>query len=446
MLDRIEKLNPQLNAFLTITADAALEQARQAEKELCRGRARSLLHGVPVAVKDNIWTRGIRTTAGSKILSDFVPTEDAAAVERLRRAGAVVLGKTNLHEFAYGITTNNPHYGPTRNPWDTARIPGGSSGGSAAALAAGLCFAALGTDTGGSIRIPAALCGVVGLKPTFGLVSCYGVVPLCPTFDHIGPMARSVRDVALLLGLLAGRDPRDPATAARPRADYGSTLRSPSRARKRPLRLGWPGDYFWETLDEEVRRVAETAARTFEVQGAVIEHISLPHLSESVEASTHIALAEARRVHESAGYFPARAAEYSEEVRKRLEMGADVRAVDYLAALEARKQVQADFAAAFKRVDAIVAPTVPVTAPAIGESRVRIGAEEESVRSALIRLNRPANFTGLPAISVPCGLTRAGLPVGLQLIGRAFDEATLLCLASAYEQDQPWRTKHPPLA
>ncbi len=429
LLARIERLNPKLNAYLTVTAEQALAAARKAEAEILRGRWRGPLHGVPVSLKDNIWTRGVRTTAGSKILSDFIPDEDAAIVLRLRRAGAIVLGKTNLHEFAYGVTTNNPHFGPTRNPWGTACIPGGSSGGSAAAVAAGLCFASVGSDTGGSIRIPAALCGIVGLKPTFGLVSCRGVVPLAPSLDHVGPLARTVTDAAVLLSALTGR-----------KTD------KVSRPRKRRLRLGWPREYFWEKLDDEVRRLAEAAARSFEREGASIEEVSLQRLHDSVEPSAQVALAEARHFHESAGYFPARAADYSQEVRKRLELGGEIRATNYLRALEVREQVRAEFDAALGRVDALLAPTVPLAAPRIGEERVRVGAEEESVRGALLRLNRPANFTGLPAISVPCGFTRAGLPVGLQIIGRAFDEADLLRIASIYEQAHRWHAARPPLS
>jgi aspartyl-tRNA(Asn)/glutamyl-tRNA(Gln) amidotransferase subunit A len=455
LLSRIEKLNPQLNAFLTVTAEQALAQARQAEAEICgpRGRARDRgpLHGIPIALKDNIWTRGVRTTAGSKILADFIPTEDATVVRRLRRAGAILLGKTNLHEFAYGVTTTNPHFGSTRNPWDPSRIPGGSSGGSAAAVAAGLCYASVGTDTGGSIRIPAALCGIVGLKPGFGRVSCYGVVPLCPSFDHTGPLARTVADAAIVLGTIAGRDPLDETSARRPVPDYWHALRKPppwpgkpSKARTAPLILGWPREYFWEQLDDEVRHLAEAAARSFERSGARIEEVSLVGLRESVEPSNHIALAEARHFHERAGYFPARAADYGEDVRKRLEMGGEVRATDYLEALQVCRRARAEFDAALAGVDAILAPTVPVSAPRIGESRVLIGGQEESVRSALLRLNRPPNLTGLPAISIPCGFTRAGLPVGLQLIGRAFDEAMLLRIACAYELAHDWRARRPP--
>ncbi len=439
MLERIRQINPRLNAYLTIKMERALAQARRAEKEILRGRARGPLHGIPIALKDNIWTCGVRTTAGSKILADFVPQEDATVTRRLWRAGAVLLGKTNLHEFAYGVTTNNAHYGPTRNPWDLRRIPGGSSGGTGAALAAGLCYGSVGSDTGGSIRIPAALCGVVGLKPTFGRVSCHGVVPLAKSFDVAGPLARTVEDVAILLAAIGGADRLDATTARLRVPDYAAGLHS----RGRKLRLGWPREYFWERLDPQVRAITEKAARGFEKLGVIMEEVSLPHIGDSVEPSTQIALAEARHYHESQGWFPARAADYSEEVRKRLEMGADVRATDYIRALETMRVVRADFDSVLARVDAIVAPATPFAAPEIGQKVVRLGDEEEPVRGALVRMNRPANFTGLPAISVPCGFTESGLPVGLQLIGRAFDEAGLLRLAHLYEQSHSWHTRHP---
>ncbi len=441
VLARIERLNPQLNAYLTVLAAEATAGARWVEREIRRGHHRGPLHGIPISLKDNIWTRGIRTTAGSRLLADFVPDRDATVARRLRRAGAILLGKTNLHEFAYGVTTNNAFYGPTHNPWAADHIPGGSSGGSAAGVAAGMCYASLGSDTGGSIRIPAAMCGIVGLKPTFGRVSCAGVVPLARSLDHVGPLARTVADAAIVLCAIAGRDPLDATTLARPVPDYLAELRRPLRR----LRLGWPREYFFDKLDAEVRRAVEAAARTFEQHGARMEEISLPHIGESVDPSTHIALAEATAFHQSAGYFPVRAPEYSQEVRTRLERGAEVRAVDYLKAFEAQKVVRADFEAAFTRVDAILAPTVPVPAPRIGAKVVTIGSEEETVRAALLRLNRPANFTGLPAISVPCGFTQKGLPIGLQLIGPAFDEARLLRIAYAYERATEWHKRLPAL-
>jgi len=440
VLARIEALNPRLNAYLTVCAESARAEAARAEREIMRGRSRGPLHGIPVSLKDNISTRGIRTTAGSKILTEHIPEEDAAAVRRLRRAGAVIVGKTNLHEFAYGVTTENPHYGPTRNPWDTERIAGGSSGGSAAALAAGLCYASVGTDTGGSIRIPASLCGIVGLKPTYGRVSCSGVVPLAPTLDHVGPLARCVADAAIVLRAIAGRDPRDATTLGLPPLELPPRLGRPPKR----LRLGVARDALWQRVDEGVRRAAETAAGFFKQRGAEIIEISLPAVATSAEPSNHIALAEATHYHQRMGYFPARAADYGNDVRKRLEMGMKVHAVGYLRAFVSRLRARAEFEAAFAQVDAMLAPTVPLPAPRIGEAVVKIEGQEETTRAALLRLCRPANFAGLPAISLPCGFTRAGLPLGLQVIGPPCGEEMVLRIALAYEQVHAWHRKHPP--
>jgi len=442
-LRRIERHNPALNAFLTITAEHALAAARRAEKQLLprRGARREdfPLLGIPVTLKDNIMTRGIRSTAGSKILRDFVPSKDSTVARKLSLAGAILIGKTNLNEFAYGITGGNAHYGPVHNPWALDRIPGGSSAGSAVAIAAGLCAASVGTDTGGSIRVPSAFCGTVGLKPTFGRVSVFGTMPLSPSFDHVGPLARSVADAAILLGLVAGRDPLDPTSSPRPVEDFRGALRKPLRK----FRLGRPREFYWEKVDAEVRRAAEDAVRDLEKHGAAVSEVSLPHLKESLDAATDISLAEALHVHEAAGYFPARAAEYGEEVRQRIEAGAKVPAHRYLAGFDVRKRLRAEFEAAFQNVDAIVAPTVPVPAPLIGAESVRIDGEQVGVRPAIVGHSRPANFTGLPAISIPCGFTRDGLPVGLQLIGRAFDEITLLRIAFSYERANDWRARHP---
>jgi len=438
-LSRIERLNPRLNAFLTVTSDRALADARIAERELLRGRSRGPLHGIPVALKDNIWTRGIRTTVGSSILRDFVPEEDATVVRRLVRAGAILLGKTNLHEFAYGVTTENPHFGPARNPWALDRIPGGSSGGSAIAVSAGMCVATLGSDTGGSIRIPSALCGVVGLKPTFGRVSVHGVFPLAPSFDHVGPIARSAADAALLLNAIAGRDPLDPASIAQPREIPGRSRRS------KKLRLGRPKQHFWAHLDPEVGRLLEAAVNALASHGAAVEEVSLPTISSGVEAANNIAAVEATQVHRQAGYFPARVSDYGKDVRSRLEQGAEVRAVDYLEAEKLMRRSRVEFEAAVSRVDAIVIPAVSIPAPPLGADPVRVGNVEMPLRSALVDLNRPGNLTGLPAITIPCGFTREGLPVGLELIGRAFDEATIVSIAGGYEGEHEWRSAHPRL-
>jgi aspartyl-tRNA(Asn)/glutamyl-tRNA(Gln) amidotransferase subunit A len=438
-LRRIERLNPSLNAFITVVADAARRQALAADREMRRKRssgALGLLHGIPISLKDNYCTRGIRTTAGSRILADFIAQEDAEAASRLARAGAILLGKTNMHEFAYGITNENPHYGAARNPWNRENMTGGSSGGSAAALAAGIGLGATGTDTGGSIRIPAALCGIVGLKPTFGLVSVAGIIPLAETFDHAGPMARTVVDACILLQAMAGEYPRG---AVPP------NFRKLRPKRRRQFRVGRPKEYFFERVDAEVKKAVEAAVKCLESLGGKIVEISLPRISESLEPSTNIALAEATRYHQAMGYFPSRAKEYGEEVAKRLELGTKVTAVDYLRAQDVKRELTKDFDAALEKLDLIVAPTLPVAAPRLGTKEIEVAGEKETVRLAFVRLNRPANFSGHPAISVPCGFTRAGLPIGLQLIGPYWREARLLAIAHAYEEATEWHKRRPNL-
>jgi aspartyl-tRNA(Asn)/glutamyl-tRNA(Gln) amidotransferase subunit A len=438
-LARIERFNPSLNAFLTVIADRARRQARQAERDILRKRPRGLLHGIPISLKDNFWTRGIRTTAGSTILGDFVPSSDSEVAAKLGQAGAILLGKTNMHEFAYGITSENPHYGPVRNPWARDRISGGSSGGSAAAVAAGMCFASVGTDTGGSIRVPSALCGIVGLKPTFGLVSVAGVVPLSESLDHVGPLARNVTDACILLQAIAGKYPKN--GAARKTPDY----RKLGKTSMRRLRLGWPKHYFLERVDPEVRRAIDAARKCFETLGARIEDVSFPNLAESVATGTNIPVAEAARYHASQGYYPERADEYGEDVRQRLQQGYELRAVEYFRGVTAKVAAEKEFEAAFEHVDAILAPASPIPAPLIGQDETSIGGETETVRSALVRLNRPANITGHPAISIPCGFTSEGFPIGLQLIGPRWGEAELLGMAFAYEQATEWQKRHPAL-
>jgi aspartyl-tRNA(Asn)/glutamyl-tRNA(Gln) amidotransferase subunit A len=436
-LARIERFNPTFNVFITVIAHHARSEARRAEKQLRRPGTKSLLCGIPLSIKDNFLTRGVRTTAGSSILANFVPDRDSDAVQKLTRARAIVLGKTNMHEFAYGVTNENPHYGPARNPWDLDRITGGSSGGSAAALAMGIGYAATGTDTGGSIRIPAALCAAVGLKPTFGLISVEGVVPLARTLDHAGPMARSVTDVCIMLEAIAWSFPRG---AIRP--DY----RKLRKNRPRKFRIGWPKQYFFERIDSEVHDAIESAAKCFKSLGATIKQVSLPGLEHSVEPSTNIALAEATQYHESQGYFPAQASKYGDDVRYRLELGRKVLASDYLHALNVKREITREFDAVFENIDVILAPALPIAATRIGEKEVVIGGEKETVRSALVRLNRPANLTGHPAISIPCGFTRNGLPIGLQLIGPHWSEARLLAIALAYEDATEWHKRRPQLA
>jgi aspartyl-tRNA(Asn)/glutamyl-tRNA(Gln) amidotransferase subunit A len=436
MLARIEQLDSKLNAYITVTAELALAQSKKTEAELFapRGRKghrdRGPLHGIPISLKDNIYTKGIRTTAGSKILKDFVPLHDAVVWAKLQEAGAILLGKTNLHEFAYGVTTNNPHYGPARNPWDLRCIPGGSSGGSAAAVAAGLCYGSIGTDTGGSIRIPASLCGVVGVKPGIGRVSVEGVVPLSPRLDFVGPLARSVADAALLLGPIFVHAKKEPSLSS-PQKFSAKSLRK--------LRLGLPKDFFFDVISDDVYLAFHEGVRKLQKKGATVKGISIPLLNETEDAGNHIAWPEATHYHQQAGWFPTHSADYGEDVRTRLEMGAKVSATTYLKALETRDQFIQQFhlAMADTGVDALVLPTTPIAAPLLGEETTRIGKEDHSTRALLLRLNRPANLAGIPAISMPCGLTATGLPVGLQLIGAVTDEPLLLRIAQVAQALMP---------
>ena len=422
----------------TVLAEDARRQAKTAEREILRGRARGPLHGIPISLKDNFWTRGIRTTAGSKILADFVPDADSDVAREIARSGAILLGKTNMHEFAYGITGENPHYGSSRNPWARDRISGGSSGGSAAAVSTGMGFASVGTDTGGSIRIPSALCGIVGLKPTYGLVSTAGVVTLGISFDHVGPIARSVTDACILLEAIAGKYPSGQA-----RPDH----RKLRRNRPRRFRIGVPKDFFLERLDGEVRRLVEAAAKKFESLGARVVQVSLPRLTGAIDLASQLVVGEINEYHESQGYFPARAAEYGDDVRGHLERGHKLFAVDYLRALPKRREIVEDFQAAFEEVDVILAPTSPIPAPCVGEPIVHAQGQSESiVRAELLRFTRPANQTGFPAISIPCGFTREGLPVGLQLMGPRWGEARLLSIALAYEEATEWHKRHPKIS
>jgi aspartyl-tRNA(Asn)/glutamyl-tRNA(Gln) amidotransferase subunit A len=436
MLARIERSNEKLNAYTTVTDELARTQAKRAEAELSvKGKRKSrtdrgLLHGIPLSLKDNICTEGIRTTAGSKILRDYFPERDARVVTRLKQAGAVLLGKTNMHEFAYGVTNNNPHYGPGRNPWDTSRIPGGSSGGSAAAVAAGLCFGSLGTDTGGSIRIPAALCGIVGLKPGLGRVDLTGVIPLSVTHDCIGPLARTVGDAAILFqAIVDGGNGEAPGERRR-----GSTTRKLSK-----LRLGIPREFFFDVVSAEVEKNFDAAVRTIRALGAKIKEVSIPLLGRTEQAGNRIAWAEASYYHQQSGWFPGRSADYSEDVRSRLETGMKVLAVEYLEAQDQRRAFISQLREVMQKeaIDALMVPTTPIVAPLIGEETTRVGKTDHPTRALLLRLNRPANLAGVPAFSVPCGFTAGGLPIGLQFIGAEQNEKLLLEVAEVYQRSNP---------
>jgi aspartyl-tRNA(Asn)/glutamyl-tRNA(Gln) amidotransferase subunit A len=441
LLERIQALNPRLNAYITVCEEPAMQMAAQAEAELSvRSRKKSRrdhgpLHGIPISLKDNIYTKDVRTTGGSKILKDFVPLHDAPVVAALKKAGVVILGKTNLHEFAYGVTTENPHFGATRNPWDLERIAGGSSGGSAAALAAGLGHGSIGTDTGGSIRIPASLCGVVGFKPGLGRVNAEDVIPLSPTLDFVGALARSVEDAALLL---------DPIFVRSKNEKKLLPTKTSSRARK--PRLGIPKEFFLDVLDPEVRAAFTSSVSELEKRGARLKEISLPQLMETEDAGNQIAWVEATLYHQQAGWFPEHVAEYSEDVYKRLELGTKVTALSYLKALALREKFKEQLLEVFTAndLDALVVPTTPIAATRLGEDSVTIDGTAHRTRALLLRLNRPANLAGVPAISVPCGLTKKGLPIGLQFISEWTGESLLLELAHNFAREFPLTT-HPQL-
>ena len=390
LLARIERLQPALNAFITITPDLALKQARQAEREITKRRYRGPLHGIPITIKDLFYTAGIRTTGGSKILRNFVPLEDATVVDRMQEAGTIFLGKTNLHEFAFGATNVNPHYGPVHNPWDLDRISGGSSGGSAAAVSAGLCLASLGTDTGGSIRLPAAACGIVGLKPTFGLVPTNGVIPLSFTLDHVGPLCRCVEDAALMLGVMAGQH-------------------APGRSGKgvRNLRVGVPKNYFFDRLQREVRHRVVAAHAALESMGAKIQQIKLEGIQETVDLAADIIFPEALAFHWK--WINERPGDYGEDLRTRMQGRMAQTAVTYLRALQKRREYAESFKKVMESVDVLAVPTIPIIAPRFDEQEVKIGRSTENVRIALLRLTFPGNLSGLPAISLPCGVLPGGV-------------------------------------
>ncbi|MGE5646529.1 MAG: amidase [Acidobacteriota bacterium] len=413
-LRRIAALNPKLNAFITVTEESAREAARRADDELAQGRDRGPLHGIPIALKDVFETRGVRTTAGSKLFADHVPDRDAAVVERLMAAGAVLTGKTNMHELAYGVTSTNPHFGAVRNPRDLERIPGGSSGGSGAAVAADMVFAAMGSDTGGSIRIPASYCGVVGLKPTYGLVSTRGVLPLDFSLDHMGPLARSVRDASVVLNAIAGRE------------DY----LPPADASLAGVRIGVPENFGQKRVDPAVANAVRSAGGLAEELGARLVPVRLPDMDALNAIGRVILLAEASALFERRLDNPDN---FGADVFALLQQGRLVAATDYVNAQRLRRLKCEEFRSVWREADVLIVPTTPISAPKIGQATVEIDGEPEDVRLASTRLVRGINVLGLPAISIPCAADTAGLPIGLQIVAREFHEAALLRAAVALE-------------
>ena len=419
-LARIQELNPQLNAFMTVTADAALLAARRCDEELAAGRDRGPLHGIPVALKDNFFTKGVRTTGGSKLFADHVPDHDSAVGEKLHQAGAVIVGKTGLHELAYGITSNNAHFGTIHNPHHPDRIPGGSSGGSGAAVQSGMVFMAMGSDTGGSIRIPAAYCGTVGLKPTFGRVSRFGMFPLGFSLDHPGPLTRTCGDAVATLNAIAGYDPRDHSTSLRP----VENIRLEDPLYVKDLRIGVPENFFFERIDPAVERAVKQALRRMEEAGATVIPVKLPDIAAINVASRIILLAEASACLEP--YHLKRRDEISPQVLALLDQGRMVSGTQFVNAQRARRLLTREFAQVWKKVGLLFTPTIPMGAPPIDTSTVTLGGVEEDVRMATTRFVRPFNLLGVPALSVPCGMTDDNLPIGVQIIGPPFGERKVL--------------------
>lgn len=435
VIDRIHRLDPQLNAFITVTADTALQSAEAAEREIAGGHYQGPLHGVPVSLKDLLDTQGVKTTAGSRIMADRVPTSDATIVEKLRSAGAVIVGKTNMLEFAYGEVHSD--YGPSHNPWNVDYGTNGSSSGSAAAVAAGLGYGSIGSDTGGSIRCPAAFCGIVGLKPTYGLVSRSGVVPLSWTLDHLGPMTRSVHDCALLLDAIAGHDPHDPASAMLLEGGYAKGIDTVPDG----ITIGVVEPQHDDGVTEDTRRCFRTAVDTLQLMGIATTPVALPHPEQAIRAALAIIYAEASSYH--LPQLRARPDEFSENTRERLELGALLPSSVYLRAMRAGQVIVDVYRSMFRNVDLLVMPTSPIPSYRLDAPPSAVVRDNGDRMSSLIRFTSPFNLTGFPALSAPCGLSDDGLPIGIQFAGRPFSERLLFQVAKAFEHESAGQLQRP---
>jgi aspartyl-tRNA(Asn)/glutamyl-tRNA(Gln) amidotransferase subunit A len=432
LLEQIRRTDDKLQAYITVCEESSLKLAEAAELQLKAGHDLGVLHGIPVSIKDLYETEGIRTTCGSRLMQDYVPKKDSTVVARLKSKGAIVLGKLNTHEFALGAVSP-----PTKNPWDLGRIPGGSSGGSAAALAMGSAIATTGSDTGGSIRIPASFCGVVGLKPTYGRVSRAGMFPESWSLDHAGPLTKRLEDAALLLRIMAGRDELDPTSSDLPVPDYVQELETNIAG----LRVGVPTNHFFEHCDCEIAKAVNAAIEVLEGLGCTKVEFEFPSISEIMAAYTTIDLCEASAYHERE--IEQRAADFQPDVRLLLEQGLLIPASYYIQALRVRAMLFAKVMSLFNHLDVIVTPSEPIVAPQVNQTIVRINDYEESVDSAAVRYLAPFNLTGLPALSIPCGFSSKGLPIGMQIVGRAYDESTILRLGHEYENATDWHMRLP---
>jgi aspartyl-tRNA(Asn)/glutamyl-tRNA(Gln) amidotransferase subunit A len=439
-LNRIAEWQPRLNAFMAIEAEAVLKAADEADAAFGNGKLRSVLHGVPLAHKDMYYDAGKVVTCGSKIRRDFVATTTSTALQRLKDAGTIRLGSLQMVEFAYGPTGHNPHYGAVRNPWNTDHITGGSSSGSGSAVAARLTFAALGSDTGGSIRMPAHFCGVTGLKTTVGRVSRAGAMPLSQSLDTVGPLAQTVEDCALLLQLMAGADPEDLTASTKPVPDYVAATKGSMKG----VRIGVPTAFYVDDLDVEVARVLDETIATLQKEGAEIVKVELPNQSQLTAACQLVLATEAAAFHKR--WLIERPQDYGAQVLMRLQNGLAIPAVSYLEAMRWRGPALAAYLAAVAGTDAVLAPVAPMPAPTIAESDVGNSINAEAVIQRITKFTRPINYLGLPSLSIPTGFTRSRLPVGMQLVGRAFDEAMLIRIGAAFQRATDYHAKVPTLA
>jgi aspartyl-tRNA(Asn)/glutamyl-tRNA(Gln) amidotransferase subunit A len=434
--EKIKKLNPRLNAFITITEESARLDAKRADGLLRRGKYLGPLHGIPISVKDLIYVKGVRSTSGSKILADFVPTYDSTVVYRLKNAGAIIVGTNNTHEFACGITNINPHFGSSKNPWDPTRMSGGSSGGSAVAVSAGMSAATIGTDTSGSIRVPSSLCGIFGLKPTYGRVSKHGVMPLAPSIDHIGPIARSAWDIAAVLKIIAGHDPLDSATVDAPVPDYLKEISKKSAGKgakgKASFKLAIPREFFFDIIDPKVMDVFVGFVDKIKACRISTSRVDMHNTDRIVDTWRAFRLGESAATHSE--WVSTRRQDYGEDVVTMLDRGMQITAVHYISAHKWRDQIRESFLRAVEGFDAMLVPTTIIPAPFLDQKEVGIGGKMHEVYPSLSRLTTVFDITGLPALNVPAGFVDGKLPVGVQLVGRPFDESRILKIAYTYEQ------------
>lgn len=428
ILHRAEKYNDKINAYIDITCDKAIKMAKKADEDIANNLYSGMYHGIPLGIKDNVYLENEITTMGSKIHNNFVPDYNATIIEKLTKTRAVFIGKLNMHEYAHGPTNNNPHFGACKNPWDIARIPGSSSGGSGAATISSMASASIGTDTGGSIRIPASSCGIVGLKPTHGRVSKYGVFPLAWSLDHVGPMAKTVKDAAGMMEIIAGYDKYDSSSLNKPVEKYTSLIDEGVK----DLVIGINEDYFFKKVDSDIKEMIKKEIKNLEDQGAKIEVVSIPSLKYAEYALMTTMITEPAAVHNQE--LINQSENFGSDVRTLLKLGQLIPAVDYLQAQQYRNLIKMDFQKVFQKVDVLITPTTPFIAPFIGDDYADLNGKNVDLNDEVVRFTGPGNLTGLPSLSIPCGL-KNGMPVGLQIMGDAFDESTVLNVGQAIEKN-----------